>query len=57
MLAQARSLTAKIDGVGGKIDDLGKDVVRQGVRLAIYVTIAGAIGVVLLNTVARQLLG
>lgn len=50
-------LTAKIGDVCEKIDELGKDVVSQGVRLAIYVSLAGALGFVLLNTVARQIFG
>ena len=50
-------LTAKIEGVGNKVDELGKDVIKQGAKLAMYVTAGGTIGVVALNTVARQLFG
>jgi len=50
-------LSAKIENVGSKVDALGNDVVRQGVRLAIYVTLAGAAAVVGLNTFVRHWYG
>ena len=50
-------LTAKIENVGKKVDDLGTDIVRQGVKLAVTVAIAGMLGVVALNTFVRAVFG
>lgn len=50
-------LTVKIDSVGEKVEQLGRDVISHGAKLATIVAISGTVGVVLANTVVRYLFG